>query len=503
MTTGNTNAVYGTTDYPHGTVTVTVSDEESSGFEATVTASRADGLSPSVSKRLVLSAATQSVAFDLVPGTWTFSTTYSSDASGADTADQTVTAGGEYSVGLSIAYVHATVYGIIYDKSLAADPAGCLTYTGACEGFTPMSGGNGDADEGSWAEGNGTIFDAIQKIRFPNVNDSVHTLPKHETYTESTYWTSTFDHFTRIPKIYQKVTDLGDSKVKLEISLEQFEGSTLHPAFVMDGTEYDYKDIGRFLGVTYSSSMEFYGEEYEGMLRSNAYVASTTYNPKTKPSNSSTSASGYTEAASLRGEGYGILSYFDWDLVNKLFLLGFKTFDAKSALGTGEKSSKVSALGSTILQSWMYGSATDNTVHVSFLGIEDWWGNVKQWLSNFRVDSTNLYVSHVSLSTGFSPEISDMDVLCANPSIQGYPLTCRAGLNDFFIAEDSGGSVSTGLCDRQEFKSGSYYGRVGGWSNNYGSPFYFLTTGTSLMSSDSDSSSGARLVHWGNNETSS
>lgn len=503
MTIGNTNAVHGSTDYPHGTVTVTVTDEEASGFAATVTASRADGLAPAVSKQLVLSGTEQSAVFELVPGTWSFATTYPDDASAADTAEQTVTDGGEYAVSLEITYT--TVYSIIYDKSLAADPAGCLTYARACAGFTPMSGGNGDADEGSWAEGNGTIFDAISlMVRLADDSGDARVVPKHEDNTYLfQYGVLSYDHFTRIPKIYQKVTQLDDDRVQLDLSTEPFNGATLHPAFVMDGVEYDYKDIGRFFGLEYSSKMY-----------SNPRGDITVYQPETQPTAYKTRAE-FRTLAKARGDNYGLLSYYDWDLVNKLFLLAFKTFDSQAALGLGytmEENTASCKMGSTVTHSWMYGDSSNGTVQVSFLGLEDWWGNLYQNLDNWLsrtpqwFDDLEGYI-FVSQKSEPSDDYSDMDVLCTGVETDGwvYPLACRAGLNDFFLYGTSGGSENSGMCDGQTIEcplGSSRYALVGGrWANGARSGAFCIRSDIDM--STSDSTIGARLVRWGSNETSS
>lgn len=502
MTTGNTNAVYGTTDYPHGTVTVTVSDEESSGFEATVTASRADGLSPSVSKRLVLSAATQSVAFDLVPGTWTFSTTYSSDASGADTADQTVTAGGEYSVEIHIDYIEiptrASVYGLIYDYSSSSfstveEQTACLTYTGACEGFTPMSGGNGDADEGSWAEGNGTIFDYIT---VDGITSSGKVLSLNcDKRTMDPTVSVAYSYVTRIPKIYQKVTDLGGSKAKLEISLEQFEGSTLHPAFVMDGVEYDYKDIGRYF-ATYFANAD------NDILLSNCWGNNSIPTGRTREV--------LRKAAAKYGDNYGLLSYFDWDLVNKLFLFAFKSFDAPNKLGLGYvDGSAIEKTGKTNNHSWMYGSSSDGTVHVSFLGLEDWWGNAYQILDNTIRDGSKVYVGQSSNPSDTDTTGMTCYTTATQNGIKTYIHTLfggRNGLDDFCLVnkvDPWAGPAPVGKCD-DDSDPGDYAQLVVGAMYSSGSSWAYPWSQAQICGATTSSYyAGVRTVHWGNNETSS
>lgn len=364
-------------------------------------------------------------------------------------------------------------YSIIYDKSLASDPAGCLTYAGLCKGFTPMVGGNGNADEGSWAQGNGTLFDAIKLGYF---KDSTFVDVKKNRVTGD----SKNDCFTRIPKIYQKVTDISDagdnSKVQLDLSLEPFDGATLHPAFVVDGVEITYKYIGRFLAKNSSSVLKSISNYYPTV---------------------STTRANFRTYAKAHGNSYGLLSYYDWDLVNKLYLLAFKNFNSQVALGYGYTSaSDIDTTGRTNGKSWMYGDSSSHTTHISLFGIEDWWGNVYQWIDNYMADSTYIYASNTASP---SDSVSDMTAICANPGsskVNGCPLTCRAGLNDFFIGENSSGSYnSSGMCDKQNIFAGTYIAYVGGnWGEGLNAGAFCFSSFHSL--SVSDSIVGARLVHW-------
>ena len=369
------------------------------------------------------------------------------------------------------------VYSIIYDKSLASDPAGCLTYAGLCEGFTPMSGGSGNADEGSWAEGNETIFDAIKVGYIDNGNTFV------EMNKSAVAGNTAYNCFTRIPKIYQRVTDISDagdnSKVKLDLSLKPFSGATLHPAFIMDGVEFSYKDIGRYLGTVSSSKLT-------SKSVSNGY-----------PQVSKTMEE-FRTYATANGSNYGLLSYYDWDLVNKFILLGFKSFDTKNVIGYGQSTGSTTGtstanISKTNGKSWMYGMTGDHN-YLSVLGIEDWWGNCSQLIDNLRTGSSGgKYYLYVSSSSSPSDSTSDKSILCERfKGDSTYPLTCRAGLNDFFIGESGGGSYNTGMCTTQSYGS---YGPIHVGGTRYQSlrgAFHVGYTNDIVA----DKLRSTRLVHW-------
>ena len=364
------------------------------------------------------------------------------------------------------------VYSIIYDKSLASDSAGCLTYAGLCKGFTPMSGGSGNANEGSWAEGNGTLFDSI-KVGYLNGSTFV------EQSKSAVPGSTSYNCFTRIPKIYQRVTQLDSNRVKLDLSLTPFSGGTLHPAFIMDRVELNYKDIGRYLAYNNSSKLESKSGK--------------------SPTVSTTRADFRTYAKANGSSNYGLLSYYDWDLVNKLYLFAFKNWNSQGVIGAGhtfdEKMETASNTGGSNGKSWMYGTSSTYT-QVSMLGIENWWGDLYQWIDNYMNDSSYIYASNTASP---SDSVSDMTAICANPTysiVKGCPLTCRAGLNDFFIGENSSGSYnSSGMCDYQYFSAGSSIAYVGGsWSGGSNAGAFYFRSNSSIMYSDSNI--GARLVHW-------
>ncbi len=334
-------------------------------------------------------------------------------------------------------------YSIIYDKSLAPDPSACLSYGySMSDGFIPMS----NSSEGSWNK-NGDLFDAIKCGYFNN-----------GTWVEfdksNIVGNSTYDCYTKIPKIYQRVTDLSDakdnSKVQLDLSLSPFEGATLHPAFIMDGVEKDNIYIGRYLASTASS----------------VYLGTYLRSVSGKTVAKNLTRAEYREYAKNHGSNYGLLSYFDWDLISKLFLMGFKSFDSKNVLGYGYMvSSGMVGTGQTDSHPWMFGDPTSYTTNMSFLGLEDWWGNSAQVMDNNQFADGGLYVS-----SSFNPtdDISDKTLISSGSKVDDrVASTCKAGLNDFFLAESIGSiSVGEGLCNRQYliYTNGYYLGA----DNNYG-----------------------------------
>ena len=315
-------------------------------------------------------------------------------------------------------YSSSSTYGIIYDKSLASDPSGCLTYTGLCKEFTPMLGTSGVVNEGSWATGNGTLFDNIDVGYFVNMQNwtsldksSMSGMKNDLTYT----------YFTKIPKIYQKVTNIDENKVKLELSLEPFSGATLHPSFVVDGVEKDYVYIGDYYGVKIT------GNKLNSQYRANAKTFSLT--------------DARTYAKNV-GSNFHVMSYYDWDLIMKLYLLAFKSFDGRTVLGAGHTDNSP-VLGTP----WIDG--TDNAI---FLGICNVWANgsaqLHLLLDDTYVEYLNIYAGQNSNPTSDINNKTKIGVFFKQNTLV-HPNTCDATLNGFFIGSDNSGSITTGLCSRE------------------------------------------------------
>ena len=369
--------------------------------------------------------------------------------------------------------INTPVYSIIYDKSLASDPEACLTYAGSCEGFTPMCNtGDMNCDEGSWAEGNGTIFDAIEVGSHP-----------HQTWTKiekSSITTSALtSYFTKIPKIYQKVTDISDagdnSKVKLDLSLKSFEGASLHPSFVRDGSELNNLYIGRYLGYV------------DGTLLSSFKGQTPTV---------SKSRANFRTYAKNRGSGFALLKYYDWDLVNKLYLLAFKNFDSQTALGPGLTKGSLTATGGTDGRSWMCSTSMTGSGSMCFLGIEDWWGNCFQIIDDYYISSSNKhYAGNNTTPTDNTSNktLIAQDMPTGNSYITPkYGLTCQGTADGFFIVETQDDSSSTGLCDNFYYAGGETYIAGGDWYSEEAAGAFGWD---SVDSSGLYSNLGARLTY--------
>ena len=94
--------------------------------------------------------------------------------------------------------------------------------------------------------------------------------------------------------------------------------------------------------------------------------------------------------AANRGSGYSLISFFPWTLLQCLYVIIYKNLNSQNALGIGYQKTGTTfpTLGTTLSQPFCYGDPNDNTKHVKFLGIEDFYGGLRSWLDGMYSDSS-------------------------------------------------------------------------------------------------------------------
>ena len=97
-------------------------------------------------------------------------------------------------------------------------------------------------------------------------------------------------------------------------------------------------------------------------------------------------------AAGLKGENYSIFEYGQLVALQCLYLIKYGSLDSQTALGMGfvenYDEDMPCPMGRTIDKGMYYGSTIDGTQQMKFVGIEDLWGNVVEWVEGFESDET-------------------------------------------------------------------------------------------------------------------
>ena len=91
----------------------------------------------------------------------------------------------------------------------------------------------------------------------------------------------------------------------------------------------------------------------------------------------------FRKAAQANGTGYEILPFNKLTLLQVLYLIRYKNLDSRAALGKGvTESSEYKATGGADTDG-LYSGSQDGTKQIKCHGIEDFWGNVLEWVDGF------------------------------------------------------------------------------------------------------------------------
>ena len=230
-----------------------------------------------------------------------------------------------------------------------------------------------------------------------------------------------------IPKFYVKYDNTPGAK-EMWVSEKPEDGFEIHPAFIKNGVEVDYR----------------YYRAYKGSVSGTKLI-----------SRSGVSAAGnetitaFRTKARANGAGWGLI---DWHLVHAvqtLLFIEIGTFDSQSILGNGNDTG--SDYGMTTGGSNSIGNAsspsTNDDTWMSYRGIENFYAVIFEWVDGINVSDRLVYVSNTEST--FSSDVFSGDYVSTGvtlPSTNDYIKDMDFSINGF-IPTVSGGSDSTYVPD--------------------------------------------------------
>lgn len=154
--------------------------------------------------------------------------------------------------------------------------------------------------------------------------------------------------------------------------------------------------------------------------------------------------------AQANGDGYDQLAFYQVILLQCLFLIKYKNRNSQKALGTGYVGDEdyyygIKNTGATITEGMDYGTV-DTMYQMKFLGIEDLWGNLEQWVDGAIIDSDYHLLSATNNFNNTGEGYYDRGQM-SDSYISGFMMTPH-GTNELgFIIKQGGGSGSTYFTD--------------------------------------------------------
>ena len=276
-----------------------------------------------------------------------------------------------------------------------------------------------------------------------------------------------------IPKFYVRY-DYAANVHTWDISLSPLNGFFPHPAFYKNGAWVDYRYIGAYEGSMYDATagaMVASGDIATDMYASGDKLCSISGQyPKTNETRAE-----FRAMAAERGTGWRQMDYYLLSAVQLLYLIEYADFDSQSMIGQG----RTQLSGGTWAASSYIGigglsngdgngtncvdysgdgdDAGADAAYMTYRGIENWWGNVWEWVDGLNVRNYDplggsAYASYAYAcndDTAFADDTdTDYDEIADGGLAQadGYIATLVQTVNGF-LPLTVGASSSTKLCD--------------------------------------------------------
>lgn len=357
---------------------------------------------------------------------------------------------------------------------------GQFSYSDDCAGFEPMSiDSSGKLSYGGWTQS--PLLDMFNPCvlkpgrTVPEYYLKKNNLSKKLDGTSVTLSNADGDVMVEVDGLlYGKIvhgTGYASSIVTMTIANYKFPGCFCFNDF--GGVIKDKFYVGRYMGVIDSN-----------VLRSKSGVAPTT----------SKTITVLRTAAKARGKGYSLNSFYVILLWQMMFMFLFKSQNAQAVLGKGKSSSGLKNTGGTDAKGWIYGLTGDNTAQVTFLGLEDWYGNAKEFVDGCY-HAYNIFKLTRDPNL-FGEEPTNYEIIDDHRSLSDGILKNVIGTNDFGflpLVLDASGTADSWFGDKALFAGDMNvcaYGGAHSLADTVVGPFCWDFSNESVTS---DPKIGARL----------
>ena len=197
--------------------------------------------------------------------------------------------------------------------------------------------------------------------------------------------------------------------------------------------------------------------------------------------------------AKANGSGYDLVSFYPLTLLQCLYLIRYKNLDSQTALGRGyvDGNSAATNTGGTNQKGMFFGETTGKQ-QMKFLGIEDFWGNLRWWIDGLFSDSNR---NIMTAFQGFNDDGNNYTNRGqgAISDINGYMSKPQGSNEAGFVLKEANGSETTYFADYAYLKASCLPGFGGRWNDaSYAGAFYLRVD---YSASISYSSLGGRLMY--------
>lgn len=212
--------------------------------------------------------------------------------------------------------------------------------------------------------------------------------------------------------------------------------------------------------------------------------------------------------AQTNGSGYEQSGFYQLTFRQAMYVLKYKNLNSQEIIGKGFVSESSEAILTGETEEWgMDGQIikqtnptyiSDGEHHVKLFGIEDFWGNVHEWIDGLLTDASgNIMTTTQNFNNAGTGYINQGQVTSEN-EIRGYMSKPQGEIHTGFIAKELDGSEKTYFCDFVELDASgfAYFGYSfsrTAWDPSYSGGVFSLN----IYRSESFTSKmyGARLMY--------
>lgn len=263
----------------------------------------------------------------------------------------------------------------------------------------------------------------------------------------------------KIPKFYYSYNYLSSEHI-YKVSLTPFENSAIHPAFYRNGVWVDYRYVGIYQAAGWTGTFQQGDGVNSWFSNSTGKLGSVVgYKPL-----SNISRTNFRAAAARVGTGWSLLDFWTYSMLKLLYITKYGNFNSQTMLGGGNTkfaawsfATDVSATGKVLSisapgQSTVGGNSGD---YVNFLGIEDIFGSIWQWVDGWNISSGTNYVCANSAHFADDTTTNYTSFGTTNAVTSGWQETLQSNIG--FLPATVGGTGS------DVAKITDYYYYAAGW----------------------------------------
>lgn len=167
--------------------------------------------------------------------------------------------------------------------------------------------------------------------------------------------------------------------------------------------------------------------------------------------------------ASNNGQGYRLMSFYAFTLIQCLYLLKYKNLNSQAVFGMGYvNKTAITTTGSTVSKGIDFAENT-GTQQLCFQNIEDVYGNLLYFIDGLYCDSNH----NILTATNNFNNTGEGYVNCGTTSsdLQGWLSNIQGETSTGFLAKKCTGSSSTFFCDYSRLVANTFASAGGGYND--------------------------------------